>query len=303
MDLFLPDIDPVELEKIKRENIDSIYQDEDLHDFIVENNLDKEFVKKYLYYFVKFKKENECVKTCVGPSTCKKKNSHLLLSLKYDKRSHSLSFGYKKCKYEIEIDKLKKKYLTRQFPNDYLYFKFKETLDHFAVERLPTIKKLNEYQKNPTSKGFYLSGSKEVGKSFILALFSVFLARREDTHNISFIDCPNEFKSLEYQFNNDLDYFNYYLDEMKKVQYLFLDDLGKEYKSEFVLKNILLPIVKYRCENNLPIFISSNYSLSEVKKAYSFNNETYSIAKDVYEILKNNVLELKINGLPFNVLK
>lgn len=301
--ISLPEIDQEQLLKIKSEKINEIINVKEVKELIDQNQIDIDFIKRHLYYFVAYLKDYSICNNCIGPSQCQKKGSHLMLDLNIDKDHDSVSFRYLKCPEEKKIDKVKKKFLIRQFENQYLYFKFKDCLTNFAVERHNLVSKLVEFKNHPSEKGIYISGDQETGKSFILKLFSVYLAKQESTNEICFIDCQNEFSALENLYMNSLEYFNYYIDQMKKVQYLFLDDLGKEFKNDFVLNQILIPIITYRFENNLATFISSNYSINDLKNAYSYNKNNYKMASQLASMINKMTVEKSLKGISYTKLQ
>ena len=300
--IILPEVDQEQLEKIKNERIDEVINDEEIQEIMKKHHLDYNYVRKNLYYFNLYKKDRDNCKNCQGFSSCPKKENHLQFVLKFDKNMN-ISFGYRKCKYQVELDELVKKYSTREFPNRFLVYKMKDLLDTFAIERQPIVKKMMEFRKNPSEKGLYISGSQGTGKSFILAVFSLYLAKVEDTKSICFIDCGNEFKSLEKFFNENLNYFEAMIDEMKKTQYLFLDDLGKEFKNQFVLENVLLPVLKARKENHLATFISSNYRIRDIRKCYSFSKDSYKLSGELMDLLDTSLVELELNGMPYSKIR
>ena len=300
--IIIPEIDEKALEEVKEKTYNELINDEDVLEFIAFNHLSLDFVKKNVYYFNLYQKDLKMCKNCDGLSSCPKKENHLQLLLKLD-RNHNLTFGYKKCKYELELDKIKKKYTTRQFPNSMMKYKIKDLLQTFAIERAPVVKKMLEFRKNPTEKGIYISGSKGVGKSFILAVFSIYLAKVEETTSLCFIDCGNDFKSLERLFSENLNYFNYYIEDMKSSQYLFLDDLGKEFKNQFILENILLPVLKERKEKKKATFISSNYSIKDLRHSYTYSKESYLLSRELMKLIEETSSEFTLEGLPYNKIK
>lgn len=302
LEFNLPTISIEELNKIKKEKLEVILDDEDIKEMMNLNNLDINFIKENIYYFSKYKEDKDLCKACKDPSLCKKKGCHLSLSLALDK-NNKISFIFSKCPFEKEIDKLKGKYLYRQFYDEIFNYKLSNCLDYFALERAPIIKKMMEFRKNPSAKGMYIYGSPENGKSFILSVFSVYLAKSDSTKEISFIDCETYFKSLENNFNDDINYFNFVIDELKKTQYLFLDDLGKEFKNEFAIINVLIPILEYRKENHLTTFISSSYSIKELKMAYSKIKNGSKISSILEELLSETMTSLKLAGMKFSNLQ
>ena len=56
---------------------------------------------------------------------------------------------------------------------------------------------------------------------------------------------------------------NDYLQDMKSVMVLVIDDLGKEKRSEWT-QQVLFEVVNYRYEHQLPIIITSNFTDSEL---------------------------------------
>ena len=302
LEFILPTLSKEELSKIKKEKLALVLLDEDIKEMMAYYNLDEKFISDNIYYFYEFMKDKELCKECRDASNCKKKGCHLSISLKIDKYK-KVSFAFSKCRYQIEIDQLKKKYLYKQFDDEIFNYKLSSCLNYYAVERAPIIKNMIEYRKTPNSKGMYIFGSPETGKSFILSVFSVYLAKSTDTKEISYIDCSSFIKTLENNFKEDINYFDFVIDELKKSQYLFLDDLGKEYKNEFSLFNVLLPILEYRKENNLATFISSSYSINELKMAYSKVSNGYKGALLLEKNLNESMLPLKLSGLKYSVLR
>ena len=300
--IVLPEVDQEELEKVKNARIDEVVNDEEIKEIMVKYHLDYNFVKENLYYFNLFKKDRDNCRNCQGISTCPKKENHLQFTLKIDKNM-KVSLGFKKCKYELELDRIKAKYTTRQFPNYLLGYKMRDLLDTFAIARQPIVKKMMEFRKKPSEKGLFIHGSKGTGKSFMLAVFSTYLAKVDETKSLCFIDFGNEVKSLKKFFDENIDYFDYYIDEMKTSQYLFLDDLGKEFKNEFVLKNVLLPVLKYRKENKKATFITSNYEIKDIRTTYTYSHDSYLMAGELMDLLDSQEVELELNGLPYLKIK
>ena len=52
---------------------------------------------------------------------------------------------------------------------------------------------------------------------------------------------------------------------------LVLDDLGNEFRSDFVRDNVFFPILSYRAKNKLFTLITSNYSIEDICTMYSTN--------------------------------
>ncbi|MBS2126139.1 ATP-binding protein ['Fragaria x ananassa' phyllody phytoplasma] len=132
-------------------------------------------------------------------------------------------------------------------------------------------------------KGFYLYGSFKIGKTFFLKVLAHELLKKEIP--VMFLFMPNltrKFKSFFH--NNSLETR---FQQLKKIDCLILDDLGVENMNPWFRDEILLPLLHYRSENKLPIFISSNYNFLQLEKHLSNNitdNNYIKIAKIITQI-------------------
>ena len=302
MEIDLPEIDEEELEKIKAQKTKEVLEDAEIAEMIALNALTPEFVKKNVYFFRLYKRDKDLCKDCAGLSECAKKSNHLQISLKIE--GDRVDVLYSKCPYQEEVDRLKKKFIARQFDESAFAYKMKDCLSYFASARYPIVRKMNDFVKDVSiGKGLYLSGDPKTGKSFLLSVFAVRLSKEPTTKSIAFIDCPNEFASMQACFRDNLTMFRFYLEEMQEAQYLFLDDLGKEFKNEFVLTNLLLPLFRKRKEMKRTTFVSSNYGIKELKSAYPHPFGKKNDLEELCAIIDESCTEMKLRGMKFELLK
>ena len=66
---------------------------------------------------------------------------------------------------------------------------------------------------------------------------------------------------------------------LKQTNILILDDFGAEYISDWFRDDVLMPIIQYRQSARLPIFVSSNYSISEITEVLASTNNRSSSVK------------------------
>lgn len=302
MEIKLPEISEVELAKIKKEKLKDILSDEEINAIIREHNFTKEDVEKNLYHFVQYLNQRRHCEGCKSIANCKKSGSHLIFKLKIDENKNVKTI-LAKCDKQKELDKITSKYLVKQFNDEVLYNSLKSCLDYFAIERHNIIKRLLEFKSNPSSRSVYLYGNPENGKSHILKVFSGFLAKQEHTKSIAFVDCSDELEYMQKMYSTDEDYYNYYVDVYRNVQYLFLDDLGKEFKNKSTLEDILLPLIKYRNEKGLVTFISSSVSIKDIPNLYGFGREMKSVAYLLMNELSSNFDEYYLGGMKYSILK
>ena len=58
------------------------------------------------------------------------------------------------------------------------------------------------------------------------------------------------------------------LHKIRSVHYLFIDDIGVSRSTDFIQEKIY-SIFNYRCENELPTFVTTNLSIDDIKKEFS----------------------------------
>lgn len=124
--------------------------------------------------------------------------------------------------------------------------------------RMDLLKKLDEFSKNyldnKFTKGLYLYGPYGVGKSLIIYNFAKQLVGKGA--KILFAYYPDLVRRIQSLFGTtELESL---ILKLKKADILILDDIGREANTPYIRDEILGPILQYRCDNNLPMFMTSN---------------------------------------------
>lgn len=183
-----------------------------------------------------------------------------------------------------EINKKIKQYYGTEFITE--QFK-RQTLDNFIT---------NETNKNMkyvaqrfiqgfgnTKKGIIFVGKNGTGKTHI----SVAIANELIKQNIPILfgtltDLTEKY-SGSYKDHTEIELTKLYA----KVDLLIIDDLGVEYMNDWMLSKLFV-IVNERMKNELPIIITTNYELEQLKQRLSIPNKvcetTNSIISRLYEM-------------------
>lgn len=86
---------------------------------------------------------------------------------------------------------------------------------------------------------------------------------------VKFINVVDMFEEIKDTFNNTGKIkTKYYINNHKKGEILFLDDIDKKQQPTDYIKEIFYSIINYRVENELPTVISANSNLAELDKIY-----------------------------------
>ena len=200
-----------------------------------------------------------CAK-CKGLNYCSNEvNGHVYYPVN---KGDFIEFIYKPCKhYKKEVTTNQTKFFEtpRILMNASLSELFNEK------ERNNIIKYIKNFLKqkinNEQVKGLYLSGSFGSGKSYILsALLNELSNKGFTTANVYY---PSLLKRLKASFND----YNYdeVIDEIMKTDILLLDDIGAENNTSWSRDEVLSTILKYRMDNDLTTFFTSNFTIDELE--------------------------------------
>lgn len=208
-------------------------------------------------------------KTCKGLKFCKNTNPYYSIRLE----TSPVSIVSYPCKYYKE--ELERKSKQSNFSTLFIPDSLKEASFDELYETSEARIKAKKYVMNLATsfatikprKGLYLFGNFQIGKTYFLAAAANYLASVGiESLLIYFPDLVRVLKSLSF---SDKVAFEEKINYLKKVPVLMLDDLGAELNSEWVRDEILGPVLNYRIQENLPLFISSNLDMKELNNHYA----------------------------------
>lgn len=247
----------------------------ELINFIEENKITNELFSNNIYIFDRYLKSYDLCKRKENIQKCEQevKGYRYQLLLKNNKLQLILT----DCLHRINAKNQKEanaNFLIRHYDENLLFLNFKD----FVANDEPRNFILNYAQqlskKNKNQTGLYLYGGTNVGKTFIFILLANKLIEKKET--VCFIHWPQFVNEIKQSFRNDSDYSNK-VENLKKCQYLFLDDLGSETISAWERDELLFSILDSRVSpiNHKTTFINSNLNLKQLEERYSidYNNK------------------------------
>ena len=140
-------------------------------------------------------------------------------------------------------------------------------------ERTKVLLMLNEfkekYLKKEKAKGIYLWGNCGVGKSAILKKFALTLIKAKvDVYYRGYPDLTRDVMTL--MGSED---FSSLVSRLKTCEVLILDDVGREANNPYVRDEILGPVLQYRMDNYLPVFMTSNHNYPNLVNHLAYTNQ------------------------------
>ena len=242
---------------------------------IPEEVIDQEIVK--IYDFVS--DINFC-KKCPGVNACNKDTPRLCTKIVY--QDGIVSRELVPCKKYLDFIKFRGQFTVRDFDDSWLNFDIKK-LDR-TTQRLEVIQKFNSIINGELENAWlYISGEAGTGRTFVAANLAIEIAKKEKGP-VAFIDVPYRFKEL--QGTKDNDAFNKLIEKYSQVPVLILDDLGNEYKSDFVRESILFPILNNRAKAHLFTIITSDFSITDFSTMYLTNQASKPKVEQIKRLLR-----------------
>lgn len=255
--------------------------------FVKELNFTDEEIHKYYYKIIQI---NEDLTKCEN-STCEECiNEDGLHEVFYRDVNNKLSSTLIKCPKSINNGKSNfNNYLIKEFDHlwDNLLFN-KTNVDVKSMSRKFVVKELWDQLRNKEFKNIYVYNKKNVGKTYLFALFCNNLAKLNK--KICFINFSKLL--LDVECNNNLDNYKDIIYKLNNCDVLVIDNLGLEKFNSHLIIEKLLPVITARKNRGLPTYFTSYLSLEQLELKYI--NDVKSI--------NNSDMKTKINLHSFKEL-
>ena len=268
--------DPEEFEKelaLKREKLMAIPE---ISRLCKEKQIPIEKVSQ-LSYFEEYLDSCKLCVGCKGLNECRQSLKGLRMSLNYD---YTLYQVKEYCPYYYDLQKKDafKKYLVySDIPTELEYL----TLDDVDVDKTNQdhLKLWVLYKKlvsKEFNQGLYVYGNFGTGKTYLSIALANSLAKNSE--KVAFVKVTTFVNKMRQYVVSDHDLYDEILEDVKRVKYLIMDDIGTESMTSFVRDDILFNLLDYRMENNLITIFTSNHSFNSLREALlydkNYNRET-----------------------------
>ncbi|MDD3957796.1 MAG: primosomal protein DnaI [Candidatus Izemoplasmatales bacterium] len=276
--------------------IEVLLDDPVIRQFVIKHDMKHDAIILGMNDFLTYKDARTMCARCRGLHAC------LLATSGYTPRLASLggavTLEYEKCRYNLTDDstsRIDAMYVTKKV--------FEARLDDFdligpqrkEIHRY-ILKFLNEYAPDNYLKGMYLSGLFGAGKTYILAVIANELAKKGC--KIIFAYYPDLVRELKSSISTGE--LESKIEDLKRVEILFLDDLGGETPNEFIRDEVLGPILQHRVLDRKPTFFSSNLKMKVLVEAMQVSQSVLDKSKAIriYERVHELATEFEISEKP-----
>ena len=169
----------------------------------------------------------------------------------------------KKAEQLFAMSKLPARFTDRTFEN------FITTSDNQEAFKIALDYAENFREKKASGQGLLFSGTVGTGKTYLAAAITLRLV--ENCQSVIFGTVTTLLGRIRqtYTKNSEFDEREI-IDQLTNVSLLVIDDLGKEKPTEWT-EQMLYEIINARYENNMPLVITTNISLKEIRERYENN--------------------------------
>jgi primosomal protein DnaI len=137
---------------------------------------------------------------------------------------------------------------------------FHEKTEHRKTAKKTAEDSISVYLDKKVTKGLYIHGPYGSGKSYLLSAIAASYASHDV--DVIFTYVPDLIRGFKQGIDEGT--IEKRINILKQTAVLILDDLGGEFHSSWFRDEILMPLIQYRLSASLPVYVSSNYALTEL---------------------------------------
>jgi primosomal protein DnaI len=195
-------------------------------------------------------------------------------------QNHSLDVTYKPTEFLLAKQKeeaIKARIHAMNIPKDVRNASFKTITLTRDAHRVSAIKKAKNFVESfiadPAKRhqGLYLYGDFGIGKSFLMGAMANELAIKGFVTTL--LHFPSFLAELRDAMNFEKNEIGSKINAVKRSEVLMLDDIGAESVTSWSRDDILLGIVQYRMQEQLPTMFTSNRDFKGLEEHLRFDNK------------------------------
>lgn len=237
--------------------IEDLYTNKEVKKYCINNKLTENDILNNLVPLSIYKEVMDICGNCNGKK-CDSQTENMTVSLNID--NGKVKVNYVECEKANRLS-------PRNF--EVMYYSDNGEEVYLSENRSKLFTLMNNYLENydgsKYNKGLYIYGGYGTGKSFMAYKFAQQLTLKGI--KVLFVYYPDLVRHIKSLIGTSE--MEKLINKLKTVEVLFLDDLGAENNTAFVRDDILSPILQYRMNNELSLFITSNCNLEGLLEHFS----------------------------------
>lgn len=162
--------------------------------------------------------------------------------------------------------KLVQNYLVRQFSANKLALSLLNNKQDVVISD-PREEQINKILKDSIKQnkiiGFCLQGTVGIGKSYKIISYCNDMIMKNDA-KVAYCFLPSLVREMKDNFSLDSTANKKIVDDCCEADILVLDDFGAEITNSWFYLSVLLVILNYRSENDMPVIVISNFKMKKL---------------------------------------
>ncbi len=272
-----------DLEKIKQNNITQLMATTIIQDALKKYRLERLDIENNWIEFINYHEDHKPCVGCMGLESCPKASKGYVYQIETDSNGH-IKLIAAPCRFGKIIQqqhRILSNVVVSNIDKKIILTRAKD-IDLSRHEKLKEIYvAFNQNINAGKNTGMFIKAPMSKEKLLVLGSIARTYALE---HKIGFINFPNFIIDLKGRMASS-DYLDS-LNNIKTVEYLFLDDVGNEYVTNWSRDEILFSIIAYRLQNDLVTYISSEYDLKQLAKYYTIRSGDEYRVKSLIEKMK-----------------
>lgn len=259
----------IDFEKLKEEKKAYLLKEASINDLLNKYHLNIDDINN-LSLLEEYAMNNHLCDKCEGLASCRQEIKGQRLNLEYASQLYPIK---EYCSYYLNYQK------TKSFLKNIIYNDIPENLSMINLKNIKIDKQnkdainlyvlLNKICDHSLDKGLYIYGNFGTGKTYMSIAFINSLAL--NNQKCAFVKVNDFINRMRKMVINDQSEYEYILDDLKKVQYLVLDDIGTETITSYARDDLLFNILDYRMEHHLITIFTSNHSMTSLREAFVYD--------------------------------
>jgi hypothetical protein len=285
---------PGDFDEAIAEAIRSLKQSTYIQDVIQQLKVTDSELTEHLATFVKLDADQQSVHQCQLAKRCLKSSGHYVLRLSRDVMGH-LTRSLQPC--PMLEDQLKVgRYLIYDDFNP--AWKVSQLFNELNLRegRKPLYQYLMKVLLQQQTKGLYLTGPSQSGKTFALGVFSFRYALNE-LGTIGLLDTPKQLARLLALKRSDFQGFAREIDRLQHLKVLILDDVDRQPITEAMLTDILLPVFQARQQEAVLTMVTATLPQEKLMQVFKGYKDKRALMQEWIDLMESMTVPISLPAM------
>ena len=251
-----------ETEDLLGKELSALKNDELVYPEIKKLNLTNREAETFIASLIDFKEDVHYCASCPGLDRCAKSHPHFRLKLEKD--GAFLNRHYDPCEKMVSLVSFHSRYIRCSFPEEWRDENLRD-IEQSKSARTNALMAMAQAVKG-SGQWIYLNGNAGSGRSYMLACLANYVTKEQGKG--AFVDTAELLAEMKELSIKNRDAFESLLKELSNASILVFDDLGNEYKTEYVYTTVLYPLISARDKAGLITCFASDFPMKEFISMY-----------------------------------